>query len=273
MNALASRPSAEPWPVPAMDRSADTPAYAVGGLAGLWDDGLDPSDRGEAGRDGTDGLVEAGGDSEPAADDDGTPPPTIGLAAQPDEAQLAAWIARIAERDEQALSALYDATFARVHGLVLRIVRRPAWAEEVLEDTYFQVWRQALRFDAGRGRALTWLLGMARSRAIDALRREAHHDHRSLDADDAPALPDPTLPGADEWLDCVRGHARLHRALLGLGATPRQLLALAFFRGLSHEEIAEQTALPLGTVKSQIRRSLQALRAVLGDSVLSALPT
>lgn len=189
-----------------------------------------------------------------------------------DEAQLARWLTQVAARDEQALSALYDATLARVYGLVLRIVRRPAWAEEVVEETYFQVWRQALRFDPERGRALTWLLGMARSRAIDALRREMRHQHDSLDPDDDLPLPDTAAAPVADLIDAARGQALLHDALLALGAQPRQLVALAFFRGLSHEEIAAHTALPLGTVKSQIRRALLSLRQTLGAAGLQALP-
>ena len=188
-----------------------------------------------------------------------------------DEAQLRLWIERIADRDDRALAALYDATVSRVYGLVLRILRRPAWAEEVVEDTYFQVWREALRYDAERGKALTWLLGMARSRAIDALRREHRFEHEPLE--DFDLLP-PTGEGAasaEQGLALAKGCALLHRALAELGPQPRQLVALAFFRGLSHEEIAEQTALPLGTVKSQIRRALIALREVLGDDGSQAL--
>jgi len=194
-------------------------------------------------------------------------PPLAATSGGADERQLAAWIDRIVEHDERALAALYDATLSRVYGLVLRIVRRTALAEEVVEDTYFQVWRQAARFDAQRGRALTWLLGMARSRAIDALRHEARFHHDSLDD---PAQPEPTdpAPSHDDLLDVARGHADLHRALMQLQAQPRQLVALAFFRGLSHEEIACETALPLGTVKSQIRRALAALRHHVGDDAL-----
>lgn len=184
------------------------------------------------------------------------------LPAAPDEARLAAWIDAIVDHDERALAALYDATLARVYGLVLRVVRRPALAEEVVEDTYFQVWRQAARFDPARGRALTWLLGMARSRAIDALRREARFEHDGLDDDAANERPSDDA-GSDELLAATRQHAELHQALLQLQAQPRQLVAMAFLRGLSHEEIASQTLLPLGTVKSQIRRALILLREVL----------
>lgn len=192
------------------------------------------------------------------------PGPEIG------EIQLTQWIEAIVDRDERALTALYDATMSRVYGIVLRVVRRAALAEEVVEETYFQVWRQAARFDAARGRPLTWLLGMARSRAIDALRREARFQHESLDDDSVAALPG-NQPAADELLDAAREHADLHRALMLLNTQPRQLVAMAFFKGLSHEEIASQTALPLGTVKSQIRRALMTLRQALGDGAFSAI--
>ncbi len=179
------------------------------------------------------------------------------------DGQLASWIEAIANRDERALAALYDATISRVFGLVKRIVRNTALAEEVVEDAYFQVWRQAVRFDPARGKALTWLLSMARSRAIDTLRRESRFQHDALDDEGAAELACQAAP-VDELLDLARHRSDLHRALMLLGAQPRQLVSLAFLRGLSHEEIAEQTQLPLGTVKSQIRRALLSLRQTLG---------
>ena len=103
-----------------------------------------------------------------------------------DDAQLQAWISGIVDHDERALLALYEATLSRVYGLVLRLVRRSQLAEEVAEEVYFQVWRQAPRFDAERGRPLTWLLGMARSRAIDAIRRESRFQHEELNEESAP---------------------------------------------------------------------------------------
>jgi RNA polymerase sigma factor (sigma-70 family) len=154
---------------------------------------------------------------------------------------------------------------------VLRLVRRSQLAEEVAEEVYFQVWRQAPRFDPERGRPLTWLLGMARSRAIDAIRREARFQHEALDEEAAPVSA-PAAGSGDELLAVAQGHAELHRALLLLKPQPRQLVALAFFNGLSHEEIASQTCLPLGTVKSQIRRALLTLRDALGDTGAHALP-
>lgn len=216
-----------------------------------------------------DATTDAGGD---AADDAprADPGPDDGHAAAAGarpavtDAQLARWIEAIAARDERALAALYDATVSRVFGLVQRIVRNTALAEEVVEDAYFQVWRQALRFDPARGQPLTWLLAMARSRAIDALRREGRFQHDALDDLGAAETAADAAP-ADELLDLARHRSDLARALLLLGAQPRQLVAMAFLRGLTHEEIAEQTQLPLGTVKSQIRRALLSLRQILGN--------
>jgi RNA polymerase sigma-70 factor (ECF subfamily) len=193
----------------------------------------------------------------------GTTRPAVAPAAT--EEQLVAWIEAIVDQDERALAALYDATFARVFGLVQLFVRSAALAEEVVEDAYFQVWRQAVRFDPARGKALTWLLAMARSRAIDALRREARFAHDRLDDEGHPEAAD-MQPAHDDLLDLARNRADLHQALMLLGAQPRQLVSMSFFRGLSHEEIAEQMDLPLGTVKSQIRRALLALGEALGSS-------
>ncbi len=215
-------------------------------------------------------LAEPEPDSDDDEFEDATATPLPRAAPTAADAQLQAWLSRIAEHDERALAALYDATVSRVYGLVLRIVRRAALAEEVVEDTYFQVWRQALRYDPARGHALAWLLAMARSRAIDALRREARFRHDSLDEESVAEIA-ADAPGSDALLALARGQAGLHEALQQLAAQPRQLVALAFLRGLSHEEIASQTELPLGTVKSQIRRALITLRALLGEQAAHAL--
>jgi len=181
-----------------------------------------------------------------------------------DERQLREHIAAVAGGDEVAFGALYDATLGRVYGLALRITRNAQTAEEVAEDAYWQVWRQALRFDPARGNAMAWLLTIVRSRALDSLRREdeadAHPEPETLIAAEAARDGDP-----QDLLAATQRHRALHAALAKLDALPRQLLALAFFRGLTHEEIAVQTALPLGTVKSHIRRALTALKGVLAS--------
>ncbi|MBL0729026.1 sigma-70 family RNA polymerase sigma factor [Piscinibacter sp. HJYY11] len=211
-------------------------------------------------------------DAEPPPEGEEAPAPAAGLGCAPaaSDADIAGWIGRIVLHDEAALATLYDATVSRVYAVVMRVVRRASLAEEVVEDTFFQVWRQAPRFDPARGKALTWLLNMARSRAIDAVRHESRFQHDSLDAEAACEMLADEL-GHDDLLDVARGHAELQRALMLLNAQPRQLVALAFFRGLSHEEIATHTELPLGTVKSQIRRALATLRDALGPQGLRSL--
>ncbi|HYE70781.1 MAG TPA: sigma-70 family RNA polymerase sigma factor [Aquabacterium sp.] len=183
------------------------------------------------------------------------------LAVRADASALAALVARIVDRDERALARLYDETSSRVHGLALRICRRAAIAEEVVEDAYWQAWRQAPRFDPGRGDVLAWLLAITRSRAIDAMRRDERFRHDQLSDDDGDVAA--AAPAALDLLDAMRGERRVHEALATLDARSRQLLALAFFRGLTHEEIAAQSQLPLGTVKSLIRRALLHLRHLL----------
>lgn len=183
---------------------------------------------------------------------------------QVDEGLLQEWIGRILDRDKQAFASLYEAMAGRVYGLALRITRRAQLAEEVTEDIFWQVWRQAPRFDAARGSAVAWIMTIARSRALDALRNTAKAD----DVAQTEELARIEARCQDDPLDLLaamqQGH-RLHAALASLDPEPRQLVALAFFRGLSHEEIAHHTQLPLGTVKSHIRRALIRLRRALAD--------
>lgn len=178
---------------------------------------------------------------------------------------LQGWIAAVVDRDQSALSLLYDALVEQVYGLALRITRQTQLAEEVAQDTFWQVWRQAPRFDAERGSAKAWVMTIARSRALDALRslepEECELEPETLaliQAEDS-AMP-PNL------LMAVEQSHGLHTALAMLDATPRQLLSLAFFRGLSHDEIAECSGMPLGTVKSHIRRALLTLQGILAAS-------
>jgi len=191
-----------------------------------------------------------------AAHDDPRGAPTA------DETRLRGWIAAMASGDQQALGALYDSTAGRVYGLALRITRNAQAAEDVSVEVYWQAWRQALRFDAARGNAMTWLLTIARSRALDHLRRaddaEPHPEPETLVAAESSSEGDPR-----DLLEATERHHAVHAALATLDALPRQLLALAFFRGLTHEEIAASTGLPLGTVKTHIRRALASLRATL----------
>lgn len=189
----------------------------------------------------------------------------VGRADPQEERRLASLVARMAGGDEKALADLYDATSARIFSLARGITRNTQCAEEVTEDVYWQAWRQALRFDSNRGNVMAWLLTLARSRALDHLRRaepaQAHPEPETLIADASAAQANPA-----ELLSAAQSEQCLNKALSCLEAQPRQLIALAFYRGLTHEEIAAQTELPLGTVKSHIRRALTALRTHLAPT-------
>ena len=184
-----------------------------------------------------------------------------------EDAQMQAWVAAIATHDEQALENLYEATLARVYGVALRITRSPQAAEEVSEDVYWQVWREAPRFDVQRGNVIAWLLTIARSRALDYLRKQ----------DDVELCEEPELllseePARDgdpqDLLAATQNNAKLNQALQQLEPVQRQLVAMAFFRGLTHEEIAAFSDMALGTVKSHIRRALKQLHDVLEDDLV-----
>ena len=179
-----------------------------------------------------------------------------------DEAFLQDLIARIVEADQSALDQLYESLVGQVYGLALRILNRTPLAEEVVQDTFWQVWRQAPRFDSDRGSVKAWVLTITRSRALDMLRRiEPNEVELDPETQDLIQATDHNAP--QDLLSAIQQDHRLHQALVSLEPVPRQLVSLAFFRGLSHDEIAGHTGLPLGTVKSHIRKSLNQLRLIL----------
>lgn len=177
--------------------------------------------------------------------------------------ELPGLLARMANGDEPALADFYERTVAKAYGLAVRIVGVAAQAEEVVADTYHQAWREARRYDAARGAPMAWLLMMCRSRALDALRAR---DPAMLHEDPASLVEEALQPRGGDPVDLLAAceeRATLHGALAQLSPPQRQMVALAFFRGMTHEEIAAHAALPLGTVKSQIRRALDVLRRAL----------
>jgi RNA polymerase sigma-70 factor (ECF subfamily) len=179
--------------------------------------------------------------------------------ARAEGAELTALIARAAEADQAALSSLYDRTSARVHGLVLRIVRDEAAAEEITLDVYMQAYRQASSFDASRGHPLAWLLNLARSRAIDRVRADSRRQRRESPLeDDAPIAslaPDPDESTASSEVSRV-----IRAALDALSPEQRRVLEIAYYSGLSQSEVARELGLPLGTVKTRMRTGMMILR-------------
>lgn len=197
-------------------------------------------------------------------------PREAGAAPDP-QAELEALVGRMALRDEAALARFYDATSRRAYGLALRITRRAEAAEEVLEDAYLQVWREAARFDPRRGRPLTWLLTICRSRALDALRRQ---DPAELHPDPDELRREIRANGADplDLLLALEAGSAVRAALLRLEPATRQLVALAFFRGLTHQEIAEACRMPLGTVKATLSRAYRKMRPHLEPNAPESQP-
>jgi len=176
-------------------------------------------------------------------------------------ALLAAALARIPAGDRAALQTVYRLTSAKLFGVVLRILDERSEAEDVLQDVYLTVWRKAAGFDAARASPMTWLIAIARNRAIDRLRATRVSRHVApietvVDlADDGPA--------ADSALENAQQNARLHECLGGLAGHEHQALRAAFFDGNTYDELAQRMNVPLGTMKSWIRRAMIKLKACL----------
>jgi len=172
-------------------------------------------------------------------------------------------IRRVASADQGALGELYDATSPTVFGLVRRIVGDYSVAEEVTLDVYTQVWRLASAYLEDKGSPLTWLLMLARSRAIDHLRSRA----RRVKAQELPieVAFDHSHPSPDPETAAISGSRRkiVRDILADLEPEQIAMLQLAFFEGLSHGEIAARTGIPLGTVKTRIRTAMMRMRELL----------
>jgi len=189
--------------------------------------------------------------------------------------ELSALLARAGLGDRAAFATLYERTSAHLLGVVMRIQRDRALAEDILQDVYVNVWRAAQSFDAAQSQPLTWLTSVARNRAIDSLRRTQAqpqlktnvtiiNDDEETDVYDTVA---DDAPGPLDLLSRASDARALSACMQGLSAQQRQSVALAFFDGLSHAEVAEAMRQPLGTVKSWVRRALMSLKSCLDSAV------
>lgn len=171
-------------------------------------------------------------------------------------------LARCARVDEAAFAELYDRTASRVFGLIRRVVRDPAQAEEVTQEAYLEMWRHAARFDSERSSALSWIFTIAHRRAVDRVRAAAASGRRDLayGLRNRPVEHDETSETVGDRLDARRVRA----ALDALTPTQRAAVDLAYFGGYTHREIAAQLDIPLGTAKTRIRDGLIRLRDALG---------
>jgi RNA polymerase sigma-70 factor (ECF subfamily) len=194
-----------------------------------------------------------------------TPTDAADAAREQRNRRLAVLLVEAAGGSAKAFEAFHDATCGMAQGVARRIVAVDA-VDDVLVESYFQAWQQAARFDAERGSAASWLLAIVRSRALDLLRRERVRAFATFDEESADELAD-ERPGPEALLAITRRDSHLHASLGKLSAQERCLLGLAFFRDLSHSQIAETTGLPLGTVKSAILRAQAKLRRDLAAAV------
>ena len=187
------------------------------------------------------------------------------------EQEWAGLLARIAVGDQSALGELYDASSAKVFGLAMKILGDHAAAEETTLDVYTQVWRRASSYDAERGTPGSWLMTLAKHRAIDRFRSSYLERGRQV-----PLEHTAELPGHEEtpeqYSAGLERQRLVQQALASLSVEQRQAIALAYYWGMSQSEIAEQLKLPLGTVKTRMRLGMIKLREVLaphGEGLLS----
>ena len=183
-------------------------------------------------------------------------------------AEDAALLARIVARDEAAVEALYARYAGPLYSLALQVTRAERFAQDVVQETFVAVWRDAGRFDPSRGAVGPWLFSLARHKAIDLVRREQNVRKRTADVDlEFEEAADDV--DSEAWLRIRQERVRV--AIEELTPAQREALELAFFGGLTHVEVAERLGIPLGTAKTRIRSALLRLRDILGDSV-SELP-
>lgn len=168
----------------------------------------------------------------------------------------------VALGDEAAFEELYDAVAPRVYGLVRRVVRDPAQSEEVTQEVFVDVWAQATRFDADRGKAISWILVIAHRRAVDRVRAS----QASADRDLRQGIKE-YQDSYDDVADTVETQMeaeRVRKALETLTAPQREAISLAYYGGYTHQEVAELLKIPVGTVKTRIRDGMIRLRDRLG---------
>jgi RNA polymerase sigma-70 factor (ECF subfamily) len=176
------------------------------------------------------------------------------------QAELVSLIAATADGDQQAFERLYAATRGKLYGIIFRIMRNAELADEVMRESYLHIWRNARDFDAQRGSPLAWMIAIGRNRAVDVMRRRTENS-----PGEEPAATD-AAPGNLEPLNPREMTPELKRLLVCLGALEadrRNLLVLAYYDGLSREELAARFERPINTVKTWLRRSLIEIRECL----------
>ncbi len=168
----------------------------------------------------------------------------------------------VARGDERAFERLYDAVAGPVHGLIRRVLRDPAQAEEVTQEVFLEVWRTATRFDPSRGKAMTWVMTMAHARAVDRVRSSQASTDRDLKVGtrDYAAAYDEVAEEVESRIEQVQ----VRRCLGGLTELQRESVTLAYYGGYTYSEVADLLTVPLGTVKTRLRDGLIRMRDCMG---------
>ncbi|MGR4870572.1 RNA polymerase sigma factor [Variovorax sp. LARHSF232] len=185
------------------------------------------------------------------------------MSASSPDAELMALLDRVGQRDETALRLLYERTAPRLLGLAMRILRQREWAEDALQESFLTIWRLAGDYRASLSPPLAWMGLIVRSRSLDALRRQSAERTLRVQLPNDESMLEALASDAADPLDAADAseQARALQHCLGeLEGRQREVLSLAYLRDLSHGELAQQLALPLGTVKTWIRRALEKLR-------------
>lgn len=169
-------------------------------------------------------------------------------------------ILRVQQSDQAALGELYDAYGGALYGVIFRIVHSRELAEQALQDTFVKVWRNATSYDAGKGRLFTWLLNIARNTAIDITRTAQFQKQQKTESLDQVVHK----PGGES---INPDHVGLREIVDRLDEKYRLLITLVYFKGYTQEEAAEETGIPLGTIKTRLRYALSELRTLLGEGI------
>jgi len=189
----------------------------------------------------------------------------VAAASQDKSARVAALLSRIAMGDQAAFGEFYELTSAHLYGVAIRILRDPPAAEELLQEAYVNVWHHAGSYEVAKSQPMTWLTSIVRNRCLDQLRRrEVQTVTLTPDDDDAADYDLPSDAMTPVEMLVAGAEARSVRDCVEtLDAGPKQAIALAFYQGLSHSELAAHLREPLGTVKSWVRRGLERLKNCL----------
>lgn len=186
---------------------------------------------------------------------------------KPDPERLIQLLERVALGDELAFEQLYELSSPNVYGVLLRILRHPDWAQDALQECFLKIWQRSETYLPERGPALTWLMSLARYHAFDLLRMRKSEPGVHIDLAEAEASAPmhfvSPCPAGEARIPESEGSQRLSACLQELGDEERKCLLLVYYEGYTHLELAQLLGVPLGTIKSRVRRALARLRQCL----------